>query len=118
MTHEEIKELLKNSDLKELVGTNISFIKANFNKLPKITFFEYDERNTFHCDDQVDETTNFYQFDIWTSGSFVEIKNVLERVLKENGFYRISVSPDMYEEDTKIYHKAVRYALVTTREGA
>ena len=69
------------------------------------------------------DTPNFYsendekysefliKVDIFSLDDFTEIKENINISMINNGFIRGTVSQDMYEENTGLYHKALRFTI-------
>ncbi|MGF6356765.1 hypothetical protein ABIE27_004689 [Paenibacillus sp. 4624] len=75
---------------------------------PKITFFEITNfPNKFAGDKELSSAIHF-QIDVWNSGNTSKISMAANRVMESLGFVR-SGSNSLYEPDTKIYHKVLRY---------
>lgn len=47
--------------------------------------------------------------DIFSEGNFIAIENKIRKVMEDNDFIRTGCSPDMYEEDTGLYHKTIEF---------
>ncbi|HAT4166106.1 hypothetical protein [Clostridium perfringens] len=79
-------------------------------KKTHITFFEYLEAPEDFLDDEEVSITHNIQVDIWTTNSEegLKLKNKVKKLLKDNGFL-LEDSNDQFEEDVKIYHKAMRF---------
>lgn len=75
---------------------------------PRITFFELTNLPEDYADDQAISTLVHFQVDIWHLSSTTRIAQEVNRVMEELDFVRSSTA-DMYEEDTKIYHYALRF---------
>lgn len=76
-----------------------------------ITYMNQDKANSLTADDELQAYADYYDFDVYTKGNNIEIIRELKRILIENGFIwqpsRTSV--DMYETDTKYYHKTLNF---------
>ncbi|MDM8151645.1 hypothetical protein [Priestia megaterium] len=79
-----------------------------------ITFFLYDDTAAFIADDKEQKTAYYVQVDVWTKDAliFTDLYEKARQALIEAGFIRRGVSPDLYEEDTQIYHKGLRFFYV------
>lgn len=96
-----------------LKSLNIPAIEGWYDKeLNKthITFFEYLEIPEGYLEDEEASISHNIQLDIWTTNSKegLVLKNKVKKLLKQNGFY-MEDSKDQFEEDTGIYHKAMRF---------
>lgn len=110
--------LLANSDLLALLGKDrfgndpiYQLRAADPEKFPRITFFEVDNRDRDFADDRSIASLVVVQIDVWSKGSTSVIAGEVDKTMKALGFTRSS-SPDFYEEETKIFHKAMRFRTV------
>lgn len=75
-----------------------------------ITFFEYNQRGALYADNDEQEIDHFIQVDIWSKGDYTDIVSKVKKAMKQAGFSR-TLETEIYEEDTKIYHKILRYTI-------
>lgn len=84
---------------------------------PKVSFFEVTNFDDYYADDCAITSEVHMQIDIWckpdTMVTASKIAAEVDRTMKELGFKRTS-GADLYEDDTQIFHKALRYQ--TNRE--
>ncbi|MGF9978676.1 hypothetical protein [Viridibacillus arvi] len=73
-----------------------------------ITFFEYNEMGVVFAEDSEQETRHSIQIDVWSKGNYVDVVKQVKKLLKEVGFSRITEN-EFFEEDTKIFHRALRF---------
>lgn len=73
-----------------------------------ITFFLYNESGLLFADDIEQETAFYAQVDVWSKDDYTDLVDQVKNLLSSNGFAR-NTAVDLYEEDTKIYHKAMRF---------
>ena len=78
-----------------------------------ITYIHYDSDNSFSGDDELMGWVDYYDFDIYSKGNYLNVIESVKQILKENGFmFQPSrTSPDMYEDDTGYYHKTLCFAI-------
>jgi len=83
-----------------------------------ITFFLYDDTAAFIADDKEQKTAYYVQVDVWTKDAlvFTELYEKVRQTLIGAGFGRGRPSPDLYEEDTQIYHKGLRFYYVLKQQ--
>lgn len=110
--------LLANSDLLALLGKDrfgndpiYQLRAADPEKFPRITFFEVDNRDRDFADDQSIASLVVVQIDVWSKGSTSVIAGQVDKTMKSLGFTRSS-APDFLEDDTGVYHKAMRFRTV------
>lgn len=75
---------------------------------PRITYFEVVNQDDEFADDEVLSSLVVVQIDVWSKGSTSAISKEVDRIMKADGWSR-TAGPDYYEEDTKVFHKALRY---------
>jgi hypothetical protein len=112
---EVLQALESNQALVSLLGGPRIYqqVAPNPDEFPRITFFEMANFDTTFADDQAIESEIHIQIDIWSKDSTSAIAQEVDRTMKSIGFKR-EASADLYEDDTKIFHKAMRYS--TNRE--
>jgi hypothetical protein len=76
---------------------------------PHITFFEFNQQSALNADDEEDMTAHSIQVDIWSKGDYVDLVKQVKNRLKAIGFGRRTFETEFYENDTKIYHKVLRF---------
>lgn len=106
-----------NSEIKELFtnfivdGVNIPVVFLNYqgNKETYITFTQTHSDTTFSTDDELRNYIVYYDFDIFSKGNYFKIIEELKKKLISDGWtwQPTMDSADMYEPDTKYYHKTV-----------
>ncbi len=79
---------------------------------PYIVFMNMDADNSLSGDDDLIGYVDYYDFDVYSKGNFLEIVESVKQLLKDNGFvWQLSrSSQDMYEVDTGYYHKTLNFA--------
>lgn len=81
---------------------------ADAEKYPRITMFEVDNRDSAFADDLAVAADVVLQIDIWHKQSTSELAREVNKTMKAEGWARTS-SADLFEDDTGVYHKALRY---------
>ncbi|MCM3411229.1 hypothetical protein [Metabacillus litoralis] len=76
-----------------------------------VTFFEYNQNGALHGDDSEIKSNHFIQIDVWSNGNYSDIVKQIKEKLTEIGFIR-TYEKDLYETDTKKYHKVIRFNFV------
>ncbi|QCX34670.1 hypothetical protein FDN13_13705 [Caloramator sp. E03] len=79
-----------------------------------ITFHEYFETGEEYEDDEETLTAHYVQIDIWSKNDYEELVKKVKENLTKIGFKRIN-EVDLYEEDTKIYHKGLKFYYLEER---
>ena len=73
-----------------------------------ITFFTYLDKPELHSDDKEAVTGYYIQIDIWSKTDYTEIAKEVHQSMLTQGFTKLNFY-DLYEEDTKTYHKVMRF---------
>ncbi len=81
---------------------------------PYITYGSVDNDNSFSGDDELLGYVDYYDFDIYSKGNYLDIIESVKQILKDNGFkwQPSRTSPDLYEPDTGYYHKTLNFAIL------
>lgn len=87
-------------------------------KLPYITMFEVLNTDDVYADDIAQMSKVVARVDVWSNINNIysiakQIKNVL---LSNLEFCRVELGSDMYEQDTKIYHKPIDITIMALQE--
>lgn len=90
------------------LNTPVSFQKYSGSATTYITFFEYLGQGESFADNEEKSTGHYIQVDIWSLSDYSTLVNSVLTAMKTAGFKRISEA-DLYENDTKIYHKPIRF---------
>jgi len=78
-------------------------------ELPRITLFEMVNADNWFADDTAYASKIHIQVDVWSKESTTAIAAEVDKTMKSIGFQRYA-SADLYENDTKIFHKALRFS--------
>ena len=106
-------ELLKTIfDNFEVEGKKIpaEFITYTGKSKTYITYAFTDDDPALFAEDQEVGSVAYIDIDIFSSGNYLAIEKKIKKVMKENNFIRTGSSPDMYENDTGLYHKTLEFA--------
>lgn len=106
----QLRKDLMDTRITSIVGTDIYFLHKPEENIAN-TYIEYEIiRKTYddYCANDNLSENYLIQVDIFSKGNYANLEKVIEEVLKEKD-YRFVQSADMYEEDTKLYHKAMRF---------
>ena len=84
-----------------------------------ITFQQTDADASLSGDDDLEGYVDFYDFDVFTKGNNAKIISEVKRILKAAGFtwQPSRSSRDMYETETKLYHKTLCFAIHRMEEN-
>jgi len=107
------KKLLKVLNSKEVIDMlpdkRVYFLHA-VNPDKKL-YLEYEIVNEYgveYSEGNEDYTTYIVQLDIFSTGDYIELENVVKKIMIHNGFNR-DMAADLYEKETGLYHCAMRF---------
>ena len=111
--HELITSLFKNFKVK---GQKIPVKYAYYygHGEPYIVWMQENADNSLFGDDGLLGYADYYDFDVYSKGNFLEICEAVKEILTENGFvWQVSrSSPDLYETETGYHHKTLNFAIL------
>lgn len=84
------------------------FHPPDFTNLPVLSYFEVDNIGSLYADNQEIGSEIIFQIDLWGKTSLSNLALGVDSAMTTLDFTRTSAQ-DLYEQDTKIYHKAMRY---------
>lgn len=102
--------VLKNKEIIDLLpDKKVYFLHAN--NPNKSMYLEYEIINEFgveYSEGNEDYTTYVVQIDIFSTGDYTELEETVKKHMISNGFNR-EMAADLYEKETGLYHKAMRF---------
>lgn len=97
--------------LSTLYGNKFYFhFPPSFTNLPVGSYFEVDNIGNLYADNQEIGSEIIFQIDLWGKTSLTNYALAVDSVMTTLDFTRIT-SQDLFENDTLIYHKSMRYRL-------
>lgn len=106
----QLRKDLMDKRITDLVGKNNIFLlhAATQPKTDYIEYEVYDKKYADYSGGEHKSEIHLIQVDIFSKGDYSSIEDAVEEVLHEKG-YKFIQSADLYEQDTKLYHKAMRF---------
>jgi len=102
------KQLIKDTIVP--LGVPVSFQHSASITFPYITYFCYNEQGEAKADDKSCATGYYIQVDIWSqTGDYDALADQIKAAMLTVEFYD-TISQDLYEDKSKIFHKAMRFA--------
>lgn len=97
--------------LKEISDTEVSyFYPQDWSKLPAISYYEMDNSMASKADDEEYSSNIAIQIDIWSKSSSQCSKLAIQVNEKmEDLEFERTLAVDLFEQETKIYHKTMRF---------
>lgn len=93
------------------LGVPLSFSVYIGSATTYITFFCYNEQGEEWSENEEIVTGYYVQVDIWSKGSYIDLADQVMTAMISAGFKRMTAQ-DLYESDTKTFHKALRFSYV------
>lgn len=107
-----LKNTLSTNEILNLTADKkVYYIHAKNAKPPYIEYMVLSDTPNFYSENDEKYSEFLIQVDIFSLGDFTEIKENINIAMINNGFIRGTVSQDMYEENTGLYHKALRFTI-------
>ena len=96
----------------------VTFLRYNGHETSYVTYMEHSIDNPYYTDDELSNYIDYYDFDVFSKGNYLNIIKSLKEILKQNGFkWQPSMtSTDMFEDDTGYYHKTLCFAYLRNNE--
>lgn len=97
--------------LKEISEVEVSyFYPQDWSKLPAISYYEMDNSMASKADDEEYSSNIAIQIDIWakSSSKCSELAIEVNKKMEDLDFER-TLAVDLFEQETKIYHKTMRF---------
>jgi hypothetical protein len=86
----------------------VYFLHATNANAPYVEYEIFDEYGVEWAENKEIATNFELQVDIYSKGDYTELENKIKEKLMSAGFVR-DMAADLYEEDTELYHKAMRF---------
>ena len=92
------------------INIPVEFMDYEGDKETFIVYFSNGETPSFFGENKVLSSENTYDFNIYTKGNFLNILKEIKKKLNENGWNWIEDSEDLYEKDTRFFHKVTTWS--------
>lgn len=103
-------------DLLKPLNVPVSFQRYTGKADTYITFHEYFTSGEEYEDDEEALTAHYIQVDVWSKVDYSEVVKKTKELLLKAGLKRLN-EIDLYEEDTKIYHKGLKFYYLEEMES-
>jgi hypothetical protein len=104
-----INKLIK--DTLTPLGYPVGFRTYEGKETTYITFFVYLETGENWAENEEINTGYYIQVDVFSGGDYIDLVNSVQEAMLAAGFKR-TTAQDLYESDTKTFHKAIRFSYV------
>jgi len=110
-----VSTLKADTTLKGLISDRVIFMSLpDEPEFPCITYYEQNNSPGLVGDGKELTTESVMVIDVWSKGSTTAIAQAVDSVMVSLHFRR-EFAGDLYESDTGVYHKSMRYRHKTTR---
>lgn len=94
------------------LGVPVAFMFYEGDETTYVTYMQTDKESIEAGDDEVLGCVQYYDFDVYSKGNYLTVINNLIDLMVDAGWtYQPSRdSPDLYERDTKYFHKTISLA--------
>lgn len=107
---EHLLNVLSNKEIIDMLpDKKVYFLHAN--NPDKSLYLEYEiinEYGTEYSEGNEDYTTYIVQVDIFSTGDYTQLEEVVKKIMMQNNFNR-DMAADLYEKETGLNHKAMRF---------
>lgn len=95
------------------VSIPVSFLRYEGKSTTYITYQQQDMDSVLSGDDEILGYVDYYDFDIYSKGNYLNVVESVKQLMKQNGFMwqPSRCSSDMFEDDTGYYHKILNFAI-------
>lgn len=104
----KLRQDLMDKRITDIVGNKIYYIHAPQSADLYVEYMFYNKKKSDFCSNKNLAYTHYIQVDIFSKGDFTNLEKAVEEVMEKKG-YNFITSADLFEDDTKLYHKALRY---------
>ena len=97
----------------------VSFLFYEGHGEPYVVYMQQDADKSFSGDDELLGYVDYYDFDVYSKGNYMNIIESLKAILKANNFIwqPSRSSMDMFETDTGYFHKTLNFAYMKEEEN-
>ena len=94
------------------VAIPVSFMFYEGHGEPYVVYMQQDADRSLSGDDELIGYVDYYDFDVYSKGNYLNIIESLKAILKANNFVwqPSRSSQDFFETDTGYYHKTLNFA--------
>ncbi len=87
----------------------VEYIKYKGNSKTYVTYTFTDDDPTLFGEDKEIGSVISIDIDIYSDRNYLAIQQRIEEIMEDNDFIRTGCSPDMFEEDTGLFHKTIEF---------
>lgn len=99
----ELKKILK-------LEVPVAHLKYRGKEKTYVVWTLLDEIPLSASDDEIDYSEVTVDIDIYSEGNYLKLMSSIKKIMKENEWMWQEDSIEMYEEDTKLYHRTCTFS--------
>lgn len=108
----KLKEVLNDKKILDLTSDKkVYFIHAQNPNPPYVEYQVIRSKGSEYSEGDIDYLNHLVQVDIFSLRDYTELETIIVNKFIENGFELNPGSPDLYEKNTKLYHKPLRFMI-------
>lgn len=106
-----LRQILSDEEILNLTADKkVYFLHATTPTTPYVEYEVLDESGEAWAENKEIATTYYVQVDIFSKTDYTELEEKIKEKMINAGFNR-SMAADLYEKDTQLYHKAMRFLI-------
>ncbi len=98
----ELKKILK-------LDVPVAHLRYKGKEKKYVVWTLLDETPLSASDDEIDYSEAPVDIDIYSEGNYLKLMSSIKKIMKENEWTWNGDSPEMYEEDTGLYHRTCTF---------
>ncbi len=99
------------SELKKILKLNVPVAHLKYKGKEKtyVVWTLLDEEPSFSSDDEIQYSVVPVDIDIYSEGNYLSLMSSIKKIMKDNEWIWDGDSIEMFEEDTKLYHRTCTF---------
>lgn len=106
--NKELKSIFKNFKVKDK-SIPVEHLRYKGKSRTFITWTILTERPGFIADDEPLYSITEVDIDVFSDGNYLDIVDEVKKLMKNNEWLWVEDSPEMYEDDTELYHRTITF---------
>lgn len=107
--NEEIKSILGDSIIVDNKSIPVEHLKYKGKSKTYITWTFLNETPELYANDELLYSVCPIDIDVFSDGNYLSIVKEIKKIMKDNEWIWTGDSPEMYEEDTGLYHRTISF---------
>lgn len=104
-----VRQVLSDAEILNLTADKkVYFLHATSPNAPYVEYEIFDEFGEEWAENKEIATNYYIQVDIFSKTDYSSLEDMVKQKMASTGFNR-SMAADLYEQDTGLYHKAMRF---------